>query len=111
MKSIFLNDGELARVKLGPPFSGKADGEPRLDLNFHTTPGHQSGAEMSLDTALELVARIVLRMEEIGFPVSKPCATCGQGEFNEPTIDKVTGALLWWCVEHAPAETGARGQA
>jgi hypothetical protein len=100
MESIFLDDGELARVRVGQPFSGKADGPPSLDLSFRTTPGHQSGAGVSLETALELSARILLKLGELGAPTEKPCEgwgdNCGRSG-TEPFIRPETGRLVWLC--------------
>lgn len=101
MESHFLKDGHLSRVRIGQPFSGR-EGPFTLDAQFRTTPGHQSGAQWSQETAIDLAARIVLTLAARGALTSRPCETCGSNQDTSPFLDPETDKLSWFCAQDEP---------
>jgi hypothetical protein len=54
---------QRVEVKDGLPFA--STGEPTIDMSFPTTPGFASAATISVATAVELVAALETKLEEI----------------------------------------------
>ncbi|MFI6495960.1 hypothetical protein [Nonomuraea typhae] len=67
-----------ASAKIAPPFASAPD-EPTIQMNFPTSPGFSSGANISQQTARELSLELLHALAQIeggSLPLGEQCPIC-----------------------------------